>query len=203
MLASQCLEPDWNQPRPTFDEVRRLCNRITLSRDELPPDPLNRFLERVRKSHSNGGAHLAAFELGPDAVFDWFASRNRLSDEGIIDLLIVHPEIRRWLPDLDIPTSKANTGLEMGDPFLLDGRLARVLHNGGAYSTAYGDGREAKTLALEACDAIFGLRFAEVSLLESFQAWTPWFKDNAWDLTLVVFDGRFRRLSILAITDTD
>jgi len=76
----------------------------------------------------------------------------------------------------------------MADPFFLDGRLARVLHNGGAYSTAYGDGREAKTLALEACDAIFGLRFAEVSLLESFQAWTPWFKDNAWDLTLVVFD---------------
>jgi hypothetical protein len=83
-------------------------------------------------------------------------------------LLIVRLEIRRSLPDVQVPQSNAYTGLEMGDPFLLDGRLARVLYNGGAYSTPDGDGREAKVLALEVCDAIFGLRFAEVSLLESF-----------------------------------
>jgi hypothetical protein len=180
-----------------------MCNRISVSRADLAPEVLGRFLERVRKSHNNGGAHLAAFTLGPDVVFDWFASRNRLSDEHLIDSLIVHPAIREAVPEIQIPASNADTGLEMGDPFFFDGKLARILHNGGAYTTSDGDGREAKTLAIEVCDAIFGLRFAEVSLLESFQAWTPWFRGIAWDMTVVLFDRRLRRLSMLAITDTD
>src|SRR5690349_3200042 len=69
MFESQCLEPDWNQPRPPLSEVRSMCNRISVSRADLAAEVLGRFLERVRKSHNNGGAHLAAFTLGPDVVF--------------------------------------------------------------------------------------------------------------------------------------
>ena len=203
MPESLCLEPDWNQPRPLPDEVRLMCNRISVTRSELATETIGRFLERVRASHNNGGAHLAAFTLGPDVIFDWFASRNRLSDDDLVNSLIVHPAIPNALPDMHIPGSMADAGLEIGDPFLFDGRLARVLYNGGAYSIPKGDGREDKALAIEVCDAIFGLRFGEVSLLESFQAWTPWFKGIAWDLTAVLFDRRTRRLFILAITDTD
>jgi hypothetical protein len=125
----------------------------------MESDVLDRFLGRFRKSHSNGGAHLATFTIGPDEVFDWFASRNRLSDEHLIDSLIVHPAIRDALPQMEIPESRANTGLEMGDPFLLDGRLGRVLYSGGAYTNAQGDGREPKILRLKsvmqcsACDS--------------------------------------------------
>jgi len=203
MPEPQCLEPDWNHSRPSIDEVRLVCNRISVTQAQLGSAAVHRFLESIRKSHHNGGAHLAAFTLGPDVVFDWFASRNRLSDEHLIDSLIVHPAIREALPQIQIPESKADTGLEMADPFLLDGKLARVLHNGGAYTNPDGDGREAKNLALEVCDTIFGLRFGQISLLESFEAWTPWFKGIAWDMTLVLFDRRLRKLSILAITDTD
>ncbi len=203
MSESPPLEPDWNQPRPGFDEVRLMCSRISLSRVELESDAVDQFIERVRKSHSNGGAHFAVFAVGPELVFDWFASRNRLSDERLIDTLIVHPAIREALPQVQIPESKAETGLAMGDPFLIDGRLAHALYNGGAYTVAVGDGRGDKDLALQVCDDIFGLRFGEVSLLESFQGWTPWFKGIAWDMTVVLFDRRLRRLSILAITDTD
>jgi hypothetical protein len=200
MSESQCLQPDWNQPRPPLDEVQFMCKKISLSPVALRSDALDRFLERVRKSHHNGGAHFAAFVVGPDLVFDWFASRNRLSDEQLIDSLIVHPTIRDALPEIQIPRSKIETGLEMSDPSLLDGRLAYILYYGGA---AVGDGREDKDLALAVCDAIFGLRYGELSLTESFQAWTPWFKGIAWNTTVVGFDQRFRRLSVLAITDTD
>jgi hypothetical protein len=180
-----------------------MCKRITVSRAELASEALGRFMELVRNSHTNGGAHFATFALGPDFVFDWFASRNRLADEHLIDSLIVHSVIRETLPQLQIPVSNADTGLELSDPFMFDARLARILYNGGAYTIAVGDGREAKTLAIEVGDAVFGLRFGEVSLLESVQAWTPWFKGIAWDLTMVLFDRRLRRLSIFVITDTD
>ena len=180
-----------------------MCSRISLNRVELRSEALDRFLECVRKSHGNGGAYFAAFAVGPDSAFDWFASRNRLADERLIDSLIVHPTIREALAQLQIPESKVETGLKMGDPFLLNGRLAHVLYYGGAYTRAGGDGRVDSDLALQVCDAIFGLRFGELSLLESFDAWTPWFKGIAWDTTVALFDRRLRRLSILAITDTD
>jgi hypothetical protein len=141
--------------------------------------------------------------VGPDSIFDWFASRNRLDDERLIDSLFVHPTIREALSEVQIPESKVETGLKMADPFLLGGRLAHVLYHGGAYTRAGGDGRVDNDLALQVCDAIFGLRFGELSLLESFDAWTPWFKGIAWDATVALFDRRLRRLSILAITDTD
>jgi hypothetical protein len=180
-----------------------MCERLSMIRAELPADALDRFLKQVRTSHSNGGAHVAAFAVGPDAIFDWFASRNRLCDDDLINHLIVHPAVREALPDIEIPVSNAKTGLESGDPFLLDGRLARILYSGGAYTTEAGDGRDAKVLAIDLCDAMFGLRFGEVSLLESFDAWTPWFKGIASDITAVLFDRRLRQLTIIAITDTD
>jgi hypothetical protein len=65
------------------------------------------------------------------------------------------------------------------------------------------DGKAAKRLALDVCDAMFGLRYGEISMYESYESWTPWFRGIAWDLTEVVFDRRSRRLWVFAITDTD
>jgi len=91
----------------------------------------------------------------------------------------------------------------MFDQFLLDGTLAHVLYQGGAYHKPQGDGRAEKTFALEVCDAMFGLRYGEILCNPNYDAWTPWFRGIAWDLTIVVFDCRTRRIWLLAITDTD
>ena len=107
------------------------------------------------------------------------------------------------MPDVRIPESKVDSGLTLGDPFLLDGRFAHSLHQGGAYWTPKENGRPAKTLAVAICESMFGLRYGEIALAESHNAWTPWFHGIAWDLTEVVFDRRLRRLWIFALTDTD
>jgi hypothetical protein len=197
------LEPDSAQPRPTFGDVLEMTQRVGLNRVTLPEKPFSDFLRCLRESHRNGGAHIAAFDVSPDNIFDWFASRNRLSDEELIDGLIFHPAIRAALGELAIPEIKPSTGLALGDPFQLDGTFAHLLHHGGAYWNAKNDGRSAKTLALDVCDAMFGLRYGEVSLVESSEAWTPWFHGVAWDLTEVVFDRRLRRLWVFVVTDTD
>lgn len=169
----------------------------------LPEKPFSDFLSSLRESHNNGGAYIEAFDVLPNNIFDWFASRNRLSEEELIDTLMIHPAIRAALPEIEISEIKPSTGLTLGDPFLLDGTFARRLHYGGAYWNAKNNGKPAKALALEVCDAMFGLRYGEVSLLESFKAWTPWFRCIAWDLTEVLFDRRLRRLWVFVITDTD
>src|SRR5207247_5377248 len=139
------------------------------------------------------------FDVLPDTIFDWFAARNRLADEELIDTLITHPSIRAALDEVAIPETKPSTGLALADPFLLDGKFARCLYAGGAYWNAEGDGNASKTLALDVCDAMFGMRYGEVALCESFEAWTPWFQGIAWDLTEVVFDRRLRTLWVFVV----
>jgi hypothetical protein len=180
-----------------------MSRRLRLNQVTLPAQPFGEFLRRLRQSHDHGGAQLAAFDVGPDDTFDWFASRNRLTDEDLIDSLIIQPAIRAALHDLAIPEFKVRTGLVLGDPFQLDGRFAHSLHHGGAYWSAKENGRAAKNLALEVCDAMFGLRYGEIALAESGVAWSPWFHGVAWDLTEVLFDRRLRKLWIFALTDTD
>lgn len=197
------LEPDWAQARPSYRDVQLMCQRISLTPISLAEEPFTEFMHQLRESHNLGGAYLAAYDVSPDKVFDWFASRNRLSDDGLVDALLPHATVRNTLPDLAIPESRVDSGLALADPFLLDARFAHSLHHGGAYGTPKGDGRSAKTLAIGVCDAMFGLRYGEIALTESPKAWTPWFRGIAWDLTELVFDKRLRRLWIFAVTDTD
>jgi hypothetical protein len=74
---------------------------------------------------------------------------------------------------------------------------------GGAYARPSGDGRAAKLAAVEICDAMFQLRYGEISVYESFAAWSPWFDGVAWDMTEVIFDRRLRRLWVFLLTDGD
>jgi hypothetical protein len=133
----------------------------------------------IRKERGNGGAYLNVFEIGPHPVFDWLASRNRLWDDRLLDWLVLHPTIAQRFPGLRIPNSPSEgNGFGMFDPFLLDGTFANILHNGGAYSQASGNGRAAKELAVDVCRAMFDLRYAEVSCNMNSEAWSPWFRES-------------------------
>jgi hypothetical protein len=195
------LVPDWNQQQPSIGDVRALAS-LDLRRITLPEKPFTELLERLRATHSNGGAHIVAFDVGPNLTVDWYASRNRWAFDGVIDFLLIHPTIRAALPELEIP-DECRSGLTLESPLLIDGRIAQALYAGGAYHSATGDGHKEKQLALRVCDAMFGLRFSEVEYDVSYSAWTPWFHGIAWDLTFLVFDKRMRRLWLMVITDTD
>lgn len=93
-----------------------------------------RLLQEQWTERRNGGAYLKVFQVGPDLVFDWFASRNRLWDERLLDWLVLHPTIAQSFPELLIPDSpRGEKGFGMFDPFLLDGTFASLLYHGGAY----------------------------------------------------------------------
>jgi len=191
----EVLEPNWNAPKPTWDEANAMATNIDLVKVVLPTHPFDEFVESLNKSHTNGGVQLAAFDVGPDPVFDWFASRNRLWEFDVMDALLVRPTIRQALPELKIPDSFAESaGFGMASAFTLDGALADALFRGGAYHQQKGDGKKEKELAMAVCDAMFGLRFGEVYRYTSSAMWTPYFYG---------IDRRLRRLWLIAITDTD
>lgn len=218
-----------------------MCQQVSLEIRPLLDPRLDSVLTRIRETHVNGGALFASFHVGSHKVFDWFASRDRLLELGILRRLLDRAEVNRALPDLKIEPSKpddpafvvhrlgdlrpvdpglASFGiredLEVGQieydgnfratsSFLFDGELAQKLYSGGAYTGAgdRGDGRADKENALAFCEALFGLRFAEVCYYSSHNDWTPWFGSIGLDWTAILFDQRARALSILVISDTD
>lgn len=153
------LEPDWNQPRPTVNDVLEMCRRVQLKRLAIPNDSFDKFLSAVQKKYANGGVDLGVFDAGADRVFDWYASRNRLQENTLLDWLVLNPTIVEAFPESQIPSEPREVnGFSTFDQFLFDGTLANMLYHGGAYTEATGDGRNEKQFALEVCDAMFGLR---------------------------------------------
>ena len=103
------LVPDWNQPRPTTKDVLEMCRHIRLTTLEVPAQPFDKFVTMIRMERRNGGAYLNVFEGGPDPVFDWFASRNRLWDERLLDWLVCIRQLLRAFQNyaFPIPQEKA------------------------------------------------------------------------------------------------
>jgi hypothetical protein len=210
------LKPDWNQPKPTYLQAQAMCRDIALEPIESSSQAITNTLERLRASHSNGGAFLASVRVGPSPVFDWYASRNRLLEWDILPLLLRRREIKALLPELSISDDvepqnatdacsiASSNGFKFDNPFVFDGQLAQNLFAGGAYGAPSKiNGKAAKQIALEFCEAVFGQRYEDVSLFTSYEAWTPWFRGIAWDWTAILFDRRERSLWILVVTDTD
>lgn len=191
--------------RPTKAELERALADVAIVPIAHRAAAIDDVLARFRQTHCNGGALFAAFEIGAEPALDWYIARSQLHLDDILARLLAHPAVRASLPDLRIDPASAlsDIGLEPRDGLEIDGLLARALYHGGAYWHATGSGMSEKTLALRFCDALFDLRFDEIAIYVSGKAWTDWFYDIAWDETFVVLDKRYRRLFLLAVTDTD
>ena len=63
--------------------------------------------------------------------------------------------------------------------------------------------RAEKEDALSFCEALFDLRFSEVSYYSTRSGWTPFFGNIGLDWTAILFDRRTRTLFSPAVTDTD
>jgi hypothetical protein len=98
------LIPDWNQPRPTIKDVLEMCRTIRLTALQVPAQPFEMFVTKVRSERRNGGAYLNVFDVGPSPVFDWFASRNRLWDDRLLDWLVLNRQLLRAFPSSVFPT---------------------------------------------------------------------------------------------------
>ncbi len=241
LLYMGLLGPDANQKRPTFALAQSMCQQISLELRPLVDPRVDAVLDRIRATYLNGGALFVSLNVGPNEVFDWFASRDQLSIFGILRQLLDRVEVTSSLPELDIqplrsddpalvihrlgdygplpqgmaafditedfemPNSRYEGEFQITSTFLFDGELAGALYSGGCYTRVEGDGRAEKERSLAFCEALFGLRYSEVSYYSTHSPWTGWFGNisEIYDWTAILFDRRTRTLSILVTTDTD
>ncbi|HTF72492.1 MAG TPA: hypothetical protein VK638_58465 [Edaphobacter sp.] len=117
----ELLTPDANQERPTFALARAMCQQVSLEIRPLVDPRLDSVLSQICETHVNGGALFASFSVGPSTAFDWFASRDRLLEFGILRQLLDRIEVNHALPDLEIEPSKPD------DPAFVVHRLGEVV----------------------------------------------------------------------------
>ncbi len=196
------LEVDHKCPRPSFTDTARAVREMAIQPVPDNDESVDVLLQELRATRSE--ALFAKFHVSGSKDLDWYASRNRWDDLGFAPAFLSHPEVCQCLPAL---TKRATLGDKIAfkseDALTLDGILARVLISGGAYAKYQRGAREAKRIGALFCGAVFQDRFDDVEVLCCWDAWSAWFCDVAWDMTIVIIDRRHQHVSLLCSTDTD
>jgi hypothetical protein len=177
---------------------------LLFTHEPLSHPTIDEVLHHLRATHANGGAEFAQFIVSEHATLHWFGSRNRLDEIDFFDRFLSSPAVASAIPALKIGASGVSgTGVEWGNSLTLDGEIAQVLVNGGAYKKFGGPAHEAKDIGRRFCESLFGERFTEVQIYKSYKPWSRWFYDVAWDATWLGFDKRHVKVWLLCVTDTD
>ncbi|GAB2834011.1 hypothetical protein [Lentzea nigeriaca] len=180
---------------------------ITWSQVAVADSALDRYLEQVTATHVNGGYLIGRWRaVEYSDTVAWFMSRNRVEDYNLFRVFFDDQAVRNGLSELQIPaplTEALGFEQQWAGSLCLDGVLAGLIVQGGAYERYKGSAGEAKALATAAVEALTQNRFADFRVDISTAAWTPWFHDIAWDHTLVLTDFANAELTVLCMTDTD
>jgi len=163
---------------------------------------VDRVKETISKTHLNGGIIVKCFQINNPELLNYPTMNEEY--ERYFTKILTSDDIRMSIPELNIGKQlDCKTDFKMISSFTLDGDIASVIYNGGAYEGFYGTPREAKKLGQEFCDFIFGDRFLDVQVYQTNNPWCSWFFDFAWDDTWFILDTNLKKIWLICITDTD
>lgn len=174
----------------------------SLSKLTISNSAVDRVKETISNTHINGGIVIECFQINNRDVLSWPALKDNFED--YFATILTSDDFRKSVPELKIGSQlECETNFNFLSSFALDGMIASVIYNGGAYKAFDGTPREAKILAQELCNSIFGDRYPDVQVYVSNKPWSPWFYDVAWEYTWFILDTKLKRLWLICITDTD
>jgi hypothetical protein len=198
------FDPD--APRPSLSELIGSWRTVHWEQVPILPSALDAYIAEVRSLYTNGDCLVARFRaVSYSNVTGWFVSRWMSEEYELLRLLFESQAFRGAFPLLQVPErlDRVPGGLVREHMLMLDGHLAQILVQGGAYTTFQGSAARAKDIATAAVDAVTGRRFEDFEVHVSQAPWTGWFCDIAWDQTIVVLDRRNAEITVICATDTD
>lgn len=199
------LDIDWAAGKPPVNDVEQVWASAEF--EVVSPDAagVDDYVDALSATRPRGDARLCCVRIPESRALDWYASHNALAEADFFAELLSSKAVRAGLdidadPDLD-PEFTVESALS------LDGVLAEQLVHGGskAYDETidqqYGACAKAKRLAQGFTDAVVEDRYEEVTVHRTRAAWSDWFGEPWWNLTLVIVDRRYRWAWVLAATD--
>lgn len=198
----------WTEDRPSEQDLTDSWASLDWERQPLVHPELDIYLDHVRRTHVNGGHIVGRWRATQYAdTTAWFMARNRFEEYDLFRVFFGHPTVRSDLADLQLPADlraiHERFRQQTAGALTLDGLLAGILVNGGAYERFKGAASDAKDIANRVVAALTGKRYEDFRVDLSHEAWTPWFRDVAWDHTFVLTDRAKAEITVLCITDAD
>lgn len=160
------------------------------------------FAGKMASLYANGGCLIRRFEPRTPAVFDLALRHDLRGLAPLLSSFLGRPEVQAALAEARVGEAALDAvPFRAIGTYELEGALTQILLWGGAYRG--GMPEEPARLASRALvDELTGdRRHAHVFAIEG--AWTPWFRDVAWDHSFVVLDADRRIWWTLFMTDTD
>ncbi len=188
--------------RPTLDQFMDDWGR-TAFHAVRPLDPrLTAMARALSKTHVNGGAQVAQFEVVATEAVAWVLTRNRLDKFAFMERFFEAPSVAAEFPRLG-QTNERIGEFAASSAENSATNLAALLRNGGAYRGFKGTQDDVVKLANQFMSAVCEARFPETTAWTNDSAWAQWFRNVAWDASYFWFDTRRGIATILLITDTD
>ena len=174
----------------------------SLSKLNVSNPTVDRVKETISSTHLNGGIIVECFQINNPELLNYPNMNEEY--ERYFTKILTSSDVRMSIPELNIGKElDCDTDFKWSSSFTLDGDIASVIYNGGAYEGFFGTPREAKRLAQEFCDFIFGDRFLDIQVYKTNNPWCSWFFDIAWDDTYFILDTTLEKIWLICITDTD
>jgi len=164
------------------------------------------LLAAFRGVYSNGGVLFRAFRAADESLFDRARRLDFRSLDRTFLTILTRPSVIEAVPELAIPARlDPEPEFRQMSAFGMEGELTALLLAGGAYGRFAGTVDDARSLTRGFMEALVGehLGRPDWSAGCSSTAWTPWFRDVAWDFTFLLLDPEGRRLFLLCLTDED
>ncbi|MEL6498111.1 MAG: hypothetical protein AAF937_00905 [Planctomycetota bacterium] len=196
--------------KTTSIEITPLISQLRNLRDDAFPrarelggtGQLSVYVNELTAEFDNGGVVCGVIEARWVDEFAWCLRGDALREDFIghaLSGVASQAVFSSLVPSetLRIPIETC-LGLELGAV------MASRLYVGGAY-TREGSRRQERDLQLgnDAARELLGGRFDDALIATSSVAWSPWFKDIAWDFSVFVFDRQSAELRFLCATDED
>lgn len=213
------LEIDWSAPKPDPQEwAVKLYPELQVTRHQIEHPAITAVLDMVNRTHSNGGALFACFDIAPHPVLTWYGSYGRLDEIDFVDQFVALPAIAQAWPEMFakyrlqkrvLEATNRPVSLQRLDPFTFDGAIANLVYRGGADGQFTTTPAQAKQMGVAFSNALFEDRYDEVFIWHSYELWTTWFLGigngtySFWDVTYFGLDKRHSTVWLLCVTDSD
>lgn len=116
-------------------------------------DPLKEYLDALAGVYLNGKVVYKAFQIGHNAVFQWYWSRNQLNEMFFFDTFMTLEPIKHSL-GLEIVDDDLNKKFRWLSPLLMPGYMAWALDSGGAFERPKMSALQIRDMADAAVDAM-------------------------------------------------
>lgn len=203
-MSTELYEIDWSARRPTPDEVERSWRDLSFAAAGSCGPSARSLVQAFRDSYSHGDALCAKFKIvNMNPVGSWFLSRNRLHEYDFPSRFISSAGVSAALPQLGETVPYDISLTRSMAPLMLDGDIARQLHNGGAHSRYDGRAADAKKLAQDFVAELTDDHYENFSVHTTSETWSRWFGSPVWSRTWIVTDKVAHEATLLAVTDMD